>query len=233
METIKRREDIYTFEEDGVRGFLLLGKEWALAVDSGFGTYDLAEAIKSVTDLPYLYVNTHSDMDHTGGNGGVEKIYAHEAEIPLLRERRPQDPAVYIPVSEGTVFDLGGSSWKVLHCPGHTPGSIALLNEAEEILLTGDTVSEASVYMFGGARSHQDYKATLKKLGELDGQVKTILPSHGPCPLSGLRELTEDLLEALGKYERGLPEDERVELRSGTSVKLYRHGRGAVLAETI
>lgn len=233
METIKRREDIYTFEEDGVRSFLILGKERALAVDSGFGTYHLADAIKAVTDLPYLYVNTHSDMDHTGGNGALEEIYAHEAEIPLLRERRPQDPAVYVPVAEGTKFDLGGSTWNVIHCPGHTPGSIALFNEEEGILLTGDTVSEANVYMFGGGRSHQDYKETLKKLGALDKQVKIILPSHGPCPLAGLLELTEDLQKALEKYESGLPEDERVGLRPGTEVKLFRHGRGAVLAEAI
>lgn len=234
MKTIKRREDIYTFEEEGVRSFLLLGRERALAVDSGFGTFDLQEAVRAVTQLPFVYLNTHCDGDHTGGNGVFRDVYAYEAEIPLLKERRPEDLAEYHPVRDGDVFDLGGVTWKVIHCPGHTPGSLALFDEAGRTLVTGDTVSEASVYMFGGARSHQDYKETLNMLGSrYGGLVDTILPSHGECPLTGLHELTEDLLAALGRFECGLAEDELVELRSGVTVKLYRHGRGAVLAEEL
>lgn len=232
MEIMKRREDIFTFEEEGVRSFLLLGQERALAVDSGFGTFDMSEAVDRLTALPVIYLNTHCDMDHTGGNGVFRDIYAYETEIPLLRERRPEDAAEYHPVHDGDVFELGGVSWKVLHCPGHTPGSLALIDETGRTLLTGDTVSEASVYMFGRARNHQDYKETLKMLGSCYGSlVDTILPSHGKCPLTGLKELTEDLLAALERHEAGEAEDELVEMRSRVKVKLYRHGRGAVLAE--
>lgn len=234
MEIMKRREDIYTFEEEGVRSFLLLGQERALAVDSGFGTFDIQEAVRRVTPLPFIYLNTHGDMDHTGGNGAFRDIYAHEAEIPLLKERRPEDLAEYHPVQDGDVFELGGVSWKVVHCPGHTPGSLALFDEAGRTLLTGDTVSEASVYMFGRDRSHTHYKETLNMLGSrYDSLVDTILPSHGRCPLEGLKELTGDLLAALEQYEAEMAEDELVEMRSGARVKLYRRGRGAVLAEAL
>ena len=43
-------------------------------------------------------------------------------------------------LEEGNVVDLGDRRFEVLHVPGHTPGSIALWDEAARLLFTGDTV---------------------------------------------------------------------------------------------
>lgn len=233
MEIKKYREDIYAFEDEGVRSFLLLGRNQALIVDSGYGNYDLIKAARGITALPLIFVNTHSDVDHTGSNNAFEEIYVHEQELSLLKERRPDDSARYLTVSDGFLFDLGGISWKVIHCPGHTPGSISLFDEPGRTLLTGDTVSEEGIYLFGEARNHKDYRETLKKLITYDNLADTILPSHGTCPLTGLKELSQDLLAALDRYEQGEPEDEVRELWPGTTVKVYRFGRGCLFTEAV
>lgn len=232
METRKYREDIYAFEDEGVRSFLLLGEEQALLVDSGWGTFDLLKAVNEVTDLPLIFVNTHSDVDHTGGNAVFEEVYLHEMELPLIKKGRPNDRARYLLVTEGYRFDLGGVIWEVIHCPGHTPGSIALFDERGRVLIPGDTVSDAEIYMFGSARNHQDYRTSLQILGDYDTRVDNILPSHGSCPLTGLKALTLDLLSALDKYESGTPDFELAELNPNLRVKCYRHGRGAIYTET-
>ena len=43
-----------------------------------------------------------------------------------------------LPLADGEVFDLGGRVVSAHHCPGHTPGSMVFLDEANSILLIGD-----------------------------------------------------------------------------------------------
>jgi len=76
--------DIYAVAEPGhVNSFLVLGAERALLFDTGMGIGSIVDAVRSVTDLPLVAVNSHHHFDHRGGNlelteHGVE-IVAHEA----------------------------------------------------------------------------------------------------------------------------------------------------------
>jgi len=75
------------------------------------------------------------------------------------------------------------NGFKIVHTPGHTPGSICLYHEAEKILISGDTVFDAfsvgRTDLPGGNK--EQLKASLEKLSLLD--VKTILPGHGSMVL--------------------------------------------------
>ncbi|MBW9152261.1 MBL fold metallo-hydrolase [Clostridium estertheticum] len=46
-----------------------------------------------------------------------------------------------MPVKEGHVFDLGERELEVMYLPGHTNGSIALLDRKNRVLFSGDTIS--------------------------------------------------------------------------------------------
>ncbi len=64
MEWIKIDESTYSYEEDGVRFFLLMGTDKALLIDTGMQTRNAKELAEEITKLPLLLFNTHTDMDH-------------------------------------------------------------------------------------------------------------------------------------------------------------------------
>ena len=69
--------------------------------------------------------------------------------------------------------------WKVLHTPGHSPGSICLLNEKERVLISGDTLffhSYGRTDFFDGSMS--EMTKSLRRLYNLDGDLK-VYPGHG------------------------------------------------------
>ncbi len=228
-------DNVYALEEEGVRSFLVTGSRAALLLDTGMGDYDFEGQLPKLTTLPITLVNTHADGDHTGKNHLIKTRYIHPGDLPHVLSTRPNVPGEYLPLADGQVFDLGGATLRVVTCPGHTPGSVALLYEERNVLFSGDTVSEAEIFMFSPDRDHRTFIASLKKLAGLDSQVKTILPCHGPCPLTGLAELARDEIAAVEAFLAGEKEDEVIHLvlgpdgRDAPYVKCYRRGRAAVL----
>ena len=65
---------------------LLVGKEKAMVIDTGYGFGNVKEAVRNVTDLPLVVVNTHGHVDHTCGNFWFdqEEIYIAEADLDLM-----------------------------------------------------------------------------------------------------------------------------------------------------
>ncbi len=81
-------------------------------------------------------------------------------------------------VQEGDVFDLGDRALRVLHLPGHSPGSIGLWDERAGVLFAGDVVYDVGALLDGlEGSSIADYCATMRRLRDLP--VQTILAGHG------------------------------------------------------
>ena len=55
-------------DHDDGTGYLVTGTDKALVIDTMYGQEDLKEAVKTLTDLPLMLVNTHGHFDHTYGN---------------------------------------------------------------------------------------------------------------------------------------------------------------------
>lgn len=201
-EVIKVQEHFWRIEEDGVRSFLFEGKDSAMLVDTGFGTLPLNEITAQLTKLPVFVVNTHTDGDHTGCNGDFQKIYMHPAEMDYYvnhNEKLADFSRVY-PLWEGDVIDLGHWKFEVLLTPGHTPGSIMLLERDKRMLISGDTIQAGEIFMFGSGRNLPAFRATLEKMAAMSGDFDTIWPSHSACPLTpeiipGLIKGAQDLAE--------------------------------------
>lgn len=229
-------DDVFSFEEEGVRSFLVLGSKQGILIDTGYGRINFLDEIKKITDLPIVLVNTHSDTDHIGGNRQFSSCtYAHELEIPRLKERRAEDGAEYIPVQDGYIFKLGGLELEVIHTPGHTAGCIALIDRANKRLFSNDSVSMAPVFMFGEHRDIQSFMQSLEKLKEMNQEVNVILPNHGPCPLNDLSGICSDILMACKNYLNGEKETRIVTLpfEPPVSVKVYAYGNAKILAEKV
>jgi hydroxyacylglutathione hydrolase len=174
--------------------YLVAGQERALLVDTGWGTGDLAAHIATLTSLPTMVVNTHGHRDHTSGNGQFAEVYIHTADLPLVQG----SDAKLIPIYDGHVFDLGGCDIRVIGVPGHSPGSICLLDQAARILFSGDSPRPGPIWLhLETSLTVQAFHHSMSQLRTFAGDFDLIAPSHGePQPL-GL--LLDDLIACAGK----------------------------------
>ena len=181
-EIIPMGEATWRIEDGGVRFFLLAGTERALLIDSGMNVHNARELAASLTALPVELLNTHADPDHIGSNAEFETFYLHPDEEPVYR--RGGRGGVLRPVRDGDLLDLGGRELRILHLPGHTPGSIAVLDVKNRVLISGDPIqAHGRIYMFGPHRSLPDYIRSLERLAEAAGAFDEIWPSHADLPL--------------------------------------------------
>ncbi|HOJ70291.1 MAG TPA: MBL fold metallo-hydrolase [Syntrophorhabdaceae bacterium] len=109
------------------------------------------EAVDRGYKIKYI-VNTHSHVDHIMGNRRMKEltgadIVIHESESYSLVNQSPYmlsmfggepSPPADITVREGDFITIGNTSLRVIHTPGHSPGSISLYHNG--IVFTGDTL---------------------------------------------------------------------------------------------
>ena len=182
-EVIKINENSWRIEDSGVRFFLLTGTERALLIDSGMRIDNARDIAEELTDLPISLVNTHADRDHICSNEQFEEFYMHPAEERIYR--RSGKAGKIIPVKEGDVIDLGERELRVIALPGHTLGSIALLDVNYRVLISGDPVQEhGRIFMFGDHRNMGDYIRSLEHLETYRDQFDEVWPSHADIPVS-------------------------------------------------
>lgn len=101
-------------------------------------------------------------------------------------------------LSEGDRIDLGDRLLTVLHLPGHTPGSIALLDEIDGVLFSGDVVYDGPLLDDTVGADRVAYRASMARLCGID--VRVVYSGHGPGFGGGrLRALAEAYLAETGK----------------------------------
>ncbi len=164
-------------------------------------------ADQGITNLK-LIVNTHSHVDHTMGNKAIQEltgapIAIHEAEAPMLATPNramlamfgaEASPAATVLLQDGDDITFGNETVKVIHTPGHSPGSISLYFPG--YVITGDTLFVQGVGrtdLPGG--SYEILQRSIRnKLFTLPGET-VVLPGHnyGPTPTSTIeREKKEN-----------------------------------------
>lgn len=206
------RIDAHTWrmEDGGVRFFLLEGEERALLIDSGMNAPDARETAEGLTSLPLALLNTHADPDHISGNGAFSEFYMSPAEEGNLRAHGGSGKIV--PVSEGDEIELGGRLLRIFDLPGHTPGSIAVLDVSARILYGGDAIQDGAIFLFGERRDLPRYADSLQALWDrLRDEFDLIHPSHGTIPLE--KERIPALIEAAHAILSGTSEGEAVSFK--------------------
>ncbi|MEM3673828.1 MAG: MBL fold metallo-hydrolase [Candidatus Bathyarchaeia archaeon] len=174
----------------------------AIIIDPGFDSASEAEKIfkfieEKALKLKYI-VNTHGHPDHICGNGIVRKqfqtpILVHEKDAFMLGTFgkviakffgfNSSSPSADILLKDGDHVKFGKIALKVMHTPGHSPGSISLLSENE--VFTGDTLFAGSIGRTDLPQSSEsDMKESLKKLANLPDSFK-VYPGHGPTTTIG------------------------------------------------
>lgn len=165
-DVIQIDKNSWRIEDDIVRAFLFRGSKGALLVDSTNGSGNLKAVVESLIDTcPVMLVNTHADADHIGCNEQFEEAYMHPAEFAYYAAKCKDEDAIPKPLLDGDKIDIGGRCFEVILVPGHTSGSIVLLDRENRILIGGDTILNR-VFIFGQTRNLKAIIASLKRICE-------------------------------------------------------------------
>ncbi|MCR5250411.1 MAG: MBL fold metallo-hydrolase [Lachnospiraceae bacterium] len=190
-EVIRINENTWRIEDGMVRFFVLEGSDRALMIDSGMNTPDARSIAEGITDKPLELLNTHADRDHISGNAAFESCYMSPAEEGNFSVKG--EAMAIRPIKDGDVIDLGNRPLRIIDIPGHTPGSVAILDVNARVLISGDSVQNGTIFMFGPFRDLKTYISSMEKLRTYEESFDVIYPSHGSFPVE--KELTRKLIE--------------------------------------
>lgn len=238
IEKISRKKyDIYKiYERFEAAMYLVCGKEKACLIDTAYGLNDLAEIAASLTDLPVTVVNTHGHIDHVLGNHYFERVYMHPADKYLYKEitdgfaemiteqwvketygefiKNVDPDNIYFPdaedINDGEVIDLGDKVLKIVAIPGHTPGSIMLIDPDEKICFSGDSILERPWLFLEESLPVSTYLQNLKRAVDIlraDG-IERIYSGHyayKPITLDGTDVLISGVEKVCSGEAEGKP----------------------------
>ncbi len=202
----------------------------AICIDPG----DEAELIAGALERHGLELQaitlTHAHLDHVGGVAALKKlrpgadIIIHEADEALYRALPEQPSWIGIPRAQwavlgfdyeepppidqywtdGEIYRVGELSFRVLHCPGHTPGHVVLFNEEERKVFVGDCLFAGSIGRtdLPGGSSEQLMNSLMNKIVPLGDDVE-VYSGHGELTTIGRERLTNPFLTGLYSMERG------------------------------
>lgn len=177
-------------------------------IDCGFqpGGEKILEEVASMGRKPAdvtMIVLTHGHQDHSRGAAKIKaatgaKLAAHEAEVDYITQKSAYPPAkgamrlmgglmgAFVKVSPADVDvrlkdgDRVGRL-AVTHAPGHTPGSIVLVEQETGCLFSGDTVGSSNGEPVGPNKSFsmdmEEAKRSIAKISQM--KFQTVLPGHG------------------------------------------------------
>lgn len=148
---------------------------------------------------PVVIINTHGHVDHIGANRDMKDhfgvpLYIHAADSPMLGKIQQLELSLFLGAKDSPPADhlmsdaeeikIGNSVLRVLHTPGHSPGSVSLLGDG--FLLSGDTLFFEGVGrtdLPGGSQKQLEQSLREKVMTLPDETV--ILPGHGPLTSVG------------------------------------------------
>ncbi len=215
------------FQFQEVISYLILGGEGALLFDTGMGIGRIRSVVDELTALPVTVLNSHTHMDHVGGNAEFERVLAMDTEFTRARARGRANaevrgevaadalcralpagiteddyhtPAFQIVafIEDGHRIDLGARTLEVLAVPGHTPDAVALLDREAGFLWTGDSFYEGPIWLFAPETDLEAYRASMARLAELAPELTTLFTAHN-TPVAQPSRLLElnDALDAM------------------------------------
>jgi glyoxylase-like metal-dependent hydrolase (beta-lactamase superfamily II) len=196
---------------------------------------------EELTSLPVSVLNSHSHDDHVGDNWRFSDIYGMDPDFTRSNAKGSRDDAK-AEIAPGEVcgglppgfnaaeyatkpfqishwlhdhdrIDLGGRVLEIIATPGHTPDAMALLDEKNGLLFTGDTFYVGPIWLFRPETDLDAYLASVKKLAAMTPRLKLLLPAHNtPVAEPGyLPRVVEAMEQVRSGKVKSSPKDGRQE----------------------
>ena len=147
---------------------------------------------------------------------------------------RTQPFSIAATIAEGDVVDIGGRQLEILHIPGHTDDSIALLDKEAGFLWSGDSFYEGPIWLFFPETDLAAYQKSVARLAAIAPQLTAVFPAHNTPKANPelLTQLDENLNQVLsGKVEPVPVSDGNVEFRFEGFSLLMRENYHSLPAE--
>lgn len=165
----------------------------AIVIDAGGNPVEILDFLKKHNLTLQYILNTHAHFDHVGGVRSLQdstgaKFLLHSGDIPLLNYLDDQThtfgmPSIPLPTVDRPLVDneeipLGDEVLRVIHTPGHSPGSVCFL--IDNAVFVGDTLFAGSIGrtdLYGGSyvKIINSIKTCLFTLGD----SVIVYPGHG------------------------------------------------------
>ncbi|MGC1349263.1 MAG: MBL fold metallo-hydrolase [Xanthobacteraceae bacterium] len=184
----------------------------AVVIDPGGDLPDIERAIaEAQVSVDKIWL-THGHVDHVGGAVELKAKLKVPIEGPHRDDRYLLDhvvdtarmfgiegvanvtPARWL--EEGERVEVGDLTFDILHCPGHSPGSVAFINAAQRLAIVGDVLFAGSIGRadLPGGDHHRLLRSIRDKLLPLDDDV-TVLSGHGPVTTIGRERATNPFIQ--------------------------------------
>ena len=157
-----------------------------VVIDPGYEPETVLKEVNRLGKTIEAVLLTHGHFDHVGGVRTIAAetdcaVYLCDADLSMPPQMTAGSLYYTHIYGEGDFVDAAGLSFKVLHTPGHTPGSVCLM--CENVLFSGDT-------LFWGSCGRTDLpggnwstiRLSLKRLADLPGDYK-VYPGHGDATM--------------------------------------------------
>lgn len=243
-------------QSEEVISYLITGSRKAVLFDTGMGISNIKAVAEGLTALPVSVLNSHTHNDHVGDNWRFSDIYGMDTAFTRNSARGSREdaqaeiapgelcgplPANFRPKSYqtrafriahwlrgGEKIDLGGRVLQVISTPGHTPDAIALLDESNGLLFTGDMYYPGLIYLYRPETDLDAYVASIRAMASLAPRLQLLLPAHN-VPAADPRDL-ERVLKAMEQVRSGkvkpVPHGANWEYRSeGISFLMKKQGQ--------
>jgi glyoxylase-like metal-dependent hydrolase (beta-lactamase superfamily II) len=207
----------FVFNDLGVNAFILYDiTQECVIIDPGFNSVkeqsQFTDFISQNNLRPVYIINTHGHFDHVFGNKLLKDLYQcpllmHHDDLNLIEnidkyagifgffvDKAPK-PDRYIHDNETLTF--GGASLKVIHVPGHSPGSICLYSEIDNLLICGDVLFNGSIGRTDlPAGNHGLLIRGIREKLMILPRDTVVWPGHGPKTTIGLEHDTNPFLKS-------------------------------------
>ncbi|HEX9824022.1 MAG TPA: MBL fold metallo-hydrolase [Actinomycetota bacterium] len=184
------------------------GTDDAVVVDPGFSPDRVAAMLDRAGKRLAAVLATHGHADHIGSAPaicGEVPLYIHEADELALTDQRAWGAGLPVEdsfrpkevrtIAEGDVLDFAGFSIRVMHTPGHTPGSVCFVTDG--FLFSGDLIFRDAIGRSDFPNSNQgEMVRSLRRFLTLPDELD-VYPGHGPKTTVGRERRGNEWLRQL------------------------------------
>jgi glyoxylase-like metal-dependent hydrolase (beta-lactamase superfamily II) len=202
---VKRLSEVALLPGERSYFYLLEDTDRDCLIDGGWGFCSSLDGLRTDPEKPLGAIATHSHFDHIGMLHLAGERYGHPAEAaifmrpdpaatqalpylsgrPVLIDGGAVEPRSIVQlacpldrfVGEGTRLELGSRILDIIHTPGHSPGSICVLDAAAGLLFPADTVHDGHIHDDIPGADREALFLSHRRLGQVDFQLA--LPGHG------------------------------------------------------
>lgn len=175
-----------------VKAFLVHDPTGMVLVDTGRSDEDadiilerIAKISRSPNDIRACVI-THHHTDHLGGLAKLRSIatfpvLCHPEEVPHVEEKTgvPVDRQI----NDLDRIDDLDTPLRIIHMPGHTPGSVAVFSDKHHAVLVGDAIVSAGEHLMVSpaflCEDPDQARASVRRLIEMDLGIEMVLVAHG------------------------------------------------------